>query len=510
MLDPESAWRRLRAECFDVLVVGAGAVGCGCALDAAARGLRVALVEAGDIASGSSSRSTKLLHGGVRYLEQAVLRADRAQLTLVQDGLAERALNLRLAPHLARRLTLVTPAADVTQRAWLAAGLELYDRLAGRRALGSSRPVSCHAVRARWPELAGTSGGAVLYHDGAFDDARFAVGLARRAVQLGTVLRTRSPVVGLMKDQGRISGALVEDPVSRCIGEVRASAVINATGPGADRLRRLDEADCPLALRLSAGAHIALDRSWWPHAEGLLLPRSRDGRVAFLLPFAGSVLVGTTDEPSGYAADPQPSAAGIAQLLAEASALLGRRVPSSAVRAAWCGLRPLLAAGDGGTAGLVRDHRVLLSRTGLVTITGGKWTTWRLMARDAVDAACRRHALSARVGSRTHRIRLPGADGFVLDELPLELRRIPADCAWHLHRAYGSEAPTLLAAVGSAGGERLLPGKPWIAAELSWAVQVEGARTAEDILHRRLRIGAVDAAAAAELAGRCRDLLAGC
>lgn len=505
-------WAALRdaREPFDLLVVGGGATGAGTALDAVARGLRVALVERDDLSAATSSRSTKLIHGGVRYLEKAVKEFDRSQFHLVRDALHERAVLIRNAPHLCHPLPLVTPLYEWWQVPYYLTGLKLYDALAGRSNLQPSRFVDAREALQRFPMLReeGLRGG-VVYYDGQFDDARMNVAIALTAAERGAVVATHAEVVALRHDRGRVRGALVRDVASGEEVEVAARAIVNATGPFADALRRLDDPSAEPMLHASSGIHVVLDARFSPPATGLLIPQTEDGRVLFLLPWQGATLVGTTDHPADVEAHPRPTEEEIEYVLRHVRTYFSLPVERADVQAAWSGLRPLVSdpkASD--TARLSRDHVVHVSGTGLVTIAGGKWTTYRKMAADAVDAAIVVADLS--VGpSATADLRLVGAERFdPTGAGALQERGFPADVARHLHLSYGDRASAVADLAGAGDAPRLAPAYPYLEAEVRYAARFELAATTLDVLARRTRLATLDAAAARAAAPRVAAILA--
>lgn len=390
----------------DVLVIGGGATGLGIAVDAAQRGLRTVLLEAQDFAQGTSSRATKLLHGGVRYLQ-------RGDVTLVREALRERETVIRNAPQVAQPLAFVVPAATRWQRLKYAAGLSVYQWLAGRRSLGRTRSLSAAAAEEQYAALQPhcMQYGAVRYWDAQFDDARLALELALKARELGAVVANHCAVTALLLEDGKVAGVQACDAV---LGEeyaLRAGCVINATGVWADNLRWQADRACAEAgeavsaamVQPSQGAHVVLPRRFWPHAEALLVPQTSDGRVLFAVPWLGAVVVGTTDTPvdtpadvsaqafaQSMATEPVPLAAEVDFILQEAGHYLRQHPTRGDVLSAWAGLRPLVRAQrDGGspgsTAAISREHTVELAASGLVTVVGGKWTTYRSMAEDALQ-----------------------------------------------------------------------------------------------------------------------------
>jgi len=479
---------------FDLLVVGGGATGCGVALDAATRGLDVALVERDDFAQGTSSKSTKLVHGGVRYLEKAILQCDREQFGLVREGLRERGYLLRNAPHLAHRIQLMTPVATWFQALYIFAGLVLYDLLAGRLSLGRSTIVSRRKAAKLFPQL-NLEGyvAAVLYYDGQFNDARMNVALARTANAHGAACVNHVEVVRLVKEGGRVRGALVRDRLTGEEWTVRARAVVNATGPFADAVRRMDEPQAGDMLKVSSGIHILLDARFTPPDMSLMIPSTEDGRVLFMIPWMGHVLFGTTDEPARVERDPSPEAKDVDYLLRYAAKYLRQPVTRADVLAVWSGLRPLVfAPGKRSTQELARTHVIDVRPSGLVTITGGKWTSYRSMAADAVDAACRAAGLGAGRASATRELRLLGSRGYVPQAWQELARRHGIDPAQarSLHALYGDEAQAVLE-IGRDGNlmAPIHPAHPFLGAEVAFAARHELAAHVSDVLLRRLPLG---------------------
>jgi glycerol-3-phosphate dehydrogenase len=493
---------------WDVLVIGGGATGLGAAVEAAARGYRTALLEGYDFAKGTSSRSTKLAHGGVRYLREG-------DISLVIEALRERGLLLRNAPHLVHNLRFVVPSYEWWEGPFYGAGLKVYDLLAGRLGLGPSRLLSRDETLALLPtvEPAGLRGG-VVYHDAQFDDARLAITLARTLDDLGGVPVNGVRVVGLLKSAGHrglVAGVAARDDESGGLFEIPARVVVNATGVFADQVRRLDEPDAEPLLAPSQGVHLVLDRRFLPGDSAVLVPHTDDGRVLFAVPWLGRVVVGTTDTPvAAVDLEPRPLPQEVEFLLAHAGRYLTGHPRPQDVLACFAGLRPLVAgAGAGGgdgsaarlvrdTAALRRDHTLLVSASGLVTITGGKWTTYRRMGEDAIDAAAAVAGLPDRP-SVTATLRLHGA---------------PAAPAGAVAAAYairyGADAAELerLVAERLEWGEPLHPRLPYRAGEVVWAARHEMARGVEDVLARRTRALLLDARASAEAAPRAAALMA--
>ncbi len=511
-MDRRSALAALQSgETFDRLIVGGGATGCGTAVDAGSRGLKTALLERNDFAEGASSRSTKLVHGGVRYLDMAIRRLDRVQFDLVLDGLRERAIILKNAPHLARRLPILSPIYRWRDAPYLFAGLRLYDLLAGKRGLGGSRWLGRAETLRRCPMLKaeGLKGG-VLYYDGQFDDARMAVTLAVTAAECGVAVASGVEVVALNRSDSRLTGARVRDRETGACWDIGARAVVNATGPFSDSLRRMADAHAPPLMNVSSGVHIVVNGRFASSEAGLMIPR--DGRVLFILPWHGHALIGTTDEPAAVEDHPRPGRDAIARLLRDARRYLNADLTERDVLSVWSGLRPLVGGPSGGaaTARVPRDHVVEVSESGLVTICGGKWTTYRKMAEDAVDCAVARFGLNPKSACLTAGLPLAGARNFDAKGGVAALRAafaLDPDVAVHMHQAYGDRAALVLqCAAGRA--VRLHPAHPYIEAEVLYAARFEAALTAMDVLARRLPLAFLDRQAAGEAAARVIELLA--
>ena len=481
------------ADGFDVAIIGGGATGLGCAVDAAARGYRTLLVERADFAEGTSSRSTKLVHGGVRYLA-------RGDVRLVREALRERGRLLANAPHIATTRAFAVPAYSWWEKPYYGAGLFAYDRLAMSLGIGHTQLLSEAEYVERVPTARrdGLDGG-VLYYDGQFDDARLAVALARTAASLGAVVLNHTACVGLAKSGGRIDGLRVRDQEDGAEHTARARVVVNATGVWADAVRRLDVAGASPMLEPSRGAHVVLDRRFLPGETAVMVPKTDDGRVLFAIPWQGKTVIGTTDVPVDAPSDePRPDADEVDYILEHAGRYLAPAPTRDDVRAVWAGLRPLISDPDAeGTAALSREHVVTISDAGLVTVTGGKWTTYRVMAEDAIDHAAASAALDASP-SDTADLRLHGwLPEALLDDGPFA--------------AYGSDAAAL---------RQLVEAEPELAApvharlptvtgaEIVWAAREEQARTAADALARRTRGLFLDAAASAEAAARVAALVA--
>jgi len=503
-----SQFDRASQETWDLAVIGGGASGLGVALEAASRGLKVALFERHDLTEGTSSRSTKLLHGGVRYLELAVRKLDRAQLALVREALEERGLLLRLAPHLAQPIWLLTPLRQAWEVPYYWIGLKMYDLLAGQQRLSLSRYLSSQTTHRLFPSLQGPLLGSVAYQDGQFDDARFGVSLALTAQEHGALILTQAEVVGLLKTEGHLRGIAVKDRLSEQIIEVSAKVVVNATGPFTDTIRQLDDPNAEPLLKTSSGVHLVLNKEYAPPSAGLLIPHTEDGRVLFVLPWHQRILIGTTDESAPPAEHPPVHPEEVSYLLRQVEPYLGR-IPVEAVASSWSGFRPLVGRAPKSTAQLVREHLVDESPSGLLTLTGGKWTTYRKMAYDLVEYA-RTHFQLAAGPSRSREILLAGGEHFDPHGAQHLQERfgLSVELASHLHRAYGSRAERVAQLIQQGYAAPLAPGYPYVEAEVIHAVRDELALKPMDVLAPRTRLAFLDLEAARQALPRVNQLMA--
>lgn len=502
---------KLKTEKFDLLVIGGGATGTGVAVDAAYRGLKVALVERRDFSSETSSRSTKLVHGGVRYLENAVKQLDPEQLDLVRDALKERGNFLKNAPHLAHSLAIVTPVYSWWEALYIFLGLRVYDFLARNNSMPSTRFKFKTTFLKEFPMLdeKGLKGG-LLYYDGQFDDARMNLCLAKTAQELGAVTVNYTQVESLLKKNGSVVGARMKDVLSGETWETFAKVTVNATGPFSDQLRVLDSPKSLPMLKASSGSHIILDGRYVPRTQGILIPKTKDGRVVFILPWHGKTLVGTTDNAAAIVENPKPTEEDIHFIL-ETVAPLYRKPPTrSDILSSWTGLRPLVFDPEQkGTAALSRDHVIEVSQAGLLSIAGGKWTTYRKMAEELVDKAIEVGTLRPQWEIGTEELKVAGAQKYG-PELVEELKEknIPEASAEHLAGAYGDRAFEVLA-YAEKGNIRLLhPNHPYLEAEVLYGVKAEFACTIVDILARRTRLSFLDQEAALESISKVASLMA--
>ena len=477
---------------WDIAVIGGGSSGLGVALDAISRGLSVILLEKADFAKGTSSRSTKLVHGGVRYLAQG-------DVMLVLEALKERGKLLKNAPHLAHDQPFIIPIYTWKDRIQYIVGLKLYDWMSGRLSLGKSKFISKKETIKRLPAVLqkGLMGG-VVYHDGQFDDARLALDIAQTADEAGACLLNYTKVNNLLKtESGKISGLNVQDLIGKKKYTIQAKMVVNATGVFADKILQMDNPEAPKTIQPSQGIHLVMDLDFLGGSDALMIPKTRDGRVLFAVPWHGKLVVGTTDtlreKPK---LEPEALQKEIDFVLETAGGYLTRKPTRADVKAVFAGLRPLARPQEGSTKTkeISRSHKVIISDSGLVTLTGGKWTTFRKMGEDTVDyfqqITGEKPAPSNSLDMKIH--------GYT-EQLPTG--------HWQL---YGADAKAIqkLAAENPELAEKLHPDFPNIAAEVIWAVRNEMAMKVEDVLSRRIRILILDAQAAIDSAEKVAQIMA--
>ena len=534
-------------EPYDLLVIGGGATGTGIALDAASRGLKVALVERDDFASGTSSKSTKLVHGGVRYLEKAVWQLDYNQYKLVKEALRERRYFLDTAPHLSSWLPIMIPVEKWWQAPYFWAGTKFYDFLAGSENIESSYFLTRSKALDRFPMLKKDNlWGALVYYDGAHNDSRMNISLAMTAALYGATMVNYVEVTGLEKDaNGKLCGAKVKDLIAERDGKgaeefsIKAKGIINATGPFTDGIRKMDDQNVPEIVAPSSGVHVILPGYYSPADMGLIDPSTSDGRVIFFLPWQGNTIAGTTDSPCDIKQNPVAGEEEIDWILKEVSNYLQPEinVRRGDVLAAWSGIRPLVRdPKQAKSEGLVRNHLVTTSPSGLTTVSGGKWTTYRQMAEEAVDEALTEFDLKTPGVSnpplvsgvdgfhedmvldgacKTHNVRLVGAHGFskTLFINLIQHYGIETEVAKHLTAAYGDRAWTVAALCAPTEsrfpvrGIRISELYPFVDGEVRYAVRHEYAQTAVDVVARRTRLAFLNAQAALEALPRIIDLM---
>ncbi|KAF2127295.1 DAO-domain-containing protein [Dothidotthia symphoricarpi CBS 119687] len=533
-------------EPYDLLIIGGGATGAGIALDAVTRGLKVALVERDDFSSGTSSKSTKLVHGGVRYLEKAVWNLDYNQYALVVEALRERRYFLDTAPHLSQWLPIMIPIQKWWQAPYFWAGTKFYDFLAGSENIESSYFLTKSKALDAFPMLKPDDlVGALVYYDGAHNDSRMNVSLAMTAALYGATIVSHLEITSLEKDaSGRLNGARAKDCIAEMNGKkseeftIKAKGIINATGPFTDSIRKMDDQSVEEIVAPSSGVHIILPGFYSPANMGLIDPNTSDGRVIFFLPWQGNTIAGTTDTACDITQNPVAGEDEIDWILKEVKRYLKPEIEvrRGDVLAAWSGIRPLVRDPKASkTEGLVRNHLVTTSPSGLLTCSGGKWTTYRQMAEETVDEAIKEFGLASQPLSnaplvsgtqvkdeapldgacQTHRVRLVGAHGYskTLFINLIQHYGLETDVAKYLCQAYGDRAWTV-AALSSpteqrfpVRGNRISQLYPFIDGEVRYCVRHEYAQTATDVIARRMRLAFLNAQAALEALPKVIDIM---
>ena len=476
---------------WDIIIIGGGATGLGSAVDAASRGYKTLLVEQEDFAKGTSSRSTKLVHGGVRYLAQGNIK-------LVREALRERGLLLKNAPHVCHNLSFIIPSFHWWQKWYYGIGLKAYDLMAGKLSLGKTKILSKKTTQQLLPAISTQNlSGGVLYHDGQFDDSRLAINLAQTAEEQGAALINYCKLTSLTKTDKRISGVVVKDMLSGNFFTLKSKAVINATGVFTDHVMEMDDTNHQSIVSPSQGVHIVVDHHLFPGNQALMIPKTDDGRVLFAVPWHNKVVLGTTDTPiNNIDLEPIALKEEIDFIIKHTNRYLSTRIEYKDIDAVYAGLRPLIKLkGKKTTSLLPRDHTTVVSNSGLVTITGGKWTTYRTMAKTAIDNAAfacklKKHAcVTASLNIHGYLENMDYND-------PLSM--------------YGSDAEKIKQLVVDQPElqEKIHEALPYTKAEVVWAVQQEMAITVEDVLARRTRALFLDAAAAIEAAPLVASLMA--
>ncbi|MEW4923695.1 glycerol-3-phosphate dehydrogenase/oxidase [Algibacter sp. 2305UL17-15] len=494
LFDRNTLVKQLKAQLYwDVVIVGGGATGLGIALDSATRGYKTLLLEQVDFAKGTSSRSTKLVHGGVRYLAQG-------NIDLVKEALYERGLMLKNASHLVSNQSFIIPNYKWWDNLFYTVGLKIYDILAGKLSFGKSTRISKNETKSRLETIKDESlKGGVVYQDGQFDDSRLAVNIAQTSIEQGATVLNHFKVERLLKsDDGAVSGVVAKDEETNSTYTINAKVVINATGVFTDEVLKMDNAAAKNIIRPSQGVHLVLDQSFLPGKDAIMIPKTDDGRVLFLVPWHNRVVVGTTDTLlDSHSLEPKALDKEVDFILSTANRYLTKTVTKNDVLSIFAGLRPLAAPKDKSekTKEISRSHKIIVSDSGLITITGGKWTTYRRMAQDTLGKVIELGKLP-NTSCKTKDLLIHGANGTV-------------DTSNHLY-IYGTDKKAIKALIEDSPelGEKLHPRLEFLKAEVVWAVKHEMARTIEDVLARRVRMLFLDAKAAIEAAPTVATILA--
>jgi glycerol-3-phosphate dehydrogenase len=491
MKSREESLRRIAGQSFDVCVIGGGATGTGCALDAQLRGLQTVLVEAGDFAGATSSKSTKIIHGGVRYLEEAIKGFDPAQYHVVNRALHERAVMLRNGPYLSHAKEFLIPCFHWWDAGYYDIGMKMYDWIAGENSIAPSHFLSRHKTLSRLPQVKSESlVGAVAYADGQFDDARYNIALVKTFCEAGGDAANYLRVTAFEKDaNGKLAAAEVEDQLSGQKLVLRARVFVNSTGPFADALRDSAAPGISHRMRLSKGSHILLPLDVLSGVDAMLIPKTEDGRVLFALPWMGRLLVGTTETEVGAHEELLLTKDEVDFMLRQLNQYLEKPVFASQIVSGFAGARPLVSRGTGDTKRLSRDDELEIDpRSGLISIMGGKWTTYRAMAQDAIDAAQKSLGLAI-TPTLTRNHQLTGSSGFtpLYWRALVETYGVSEPVARHLAEKFGTTAPEVLdlARNNAELAEPIVEGFPAIRAEVVFSAG-EMAVTIEDVLARRI------------------------
>lgn len=485
---------KLQNEEFDICIIGGGASGAGCALDAVLRGFKVALIEKQDFAAETSSKSTKLIHGGVRYLEQAFKNLDFAQLRQVKHGLEERHTVIRNAPHLAHPLALITPVFSWFEGFYFKIGLTIYGFFAKNDSMPKAEWLNKKETFEHIPTLTPKLHSSVMYYDGQLDDARYCLALAHSADEAGAVVVNHASITGFEKDtQGKLKTAIVQDNLSEKTISVKAKLFINCTGPHGDTIRLLANPAQEKRLRPSKGVHIMLPHEVLRSQDAMLIPKTKDGRVIFVIPFEGEVMVGTTDdEYRDLEKEPILVEQEIDFLLDTLRPYLAKVPEKSVIKSGFGGLRPLIASsGSKATKKLVRDHEVEYDeKSNLLSLLGGKWTTYRLMAKDTIDEACK--LLNNETECRTEQHYLIGGENYTFEEWKniQEKYKLDEDICQHLVKKYGTKANDVLE--NSNQTDRIHQNYPFIKAEIIYTIREEMVGSLRDFFARRTRMELMD------------------
>jgi glycerol-3-phosphate dehydrogenase len=506
---------RLKTEEFDICIIGAGASGAGCALDAALRGYKVALIDRQDFASETSSKSTKLIHGGVRYLEQAFKKLDFGQLKQVRHGLEERHIVLKNAPHLARPLPLLTPVGSWFEGLYFTIGLMMYDSFATNDSLPKSKWLGKREVLTRMPTLNKKKlHSAVLYYDGQLDDARYCLALVQSAAELGAVVANYVEVDGFRHNgEGLLNTVEATDRQSGAKLTIKAKRVVNCTGPYSDKIRRMANATLSDRIRPSKGVHVVLPYQTLNSDHAMLIPKTADGRVVFAIPFEGATMIGTTDTGSNGLDEESALNVDERQYLVDTlNPYLTEPIDVSELRAGFGGLRPLLSAEPGkSTKSLLRDHEVEIDeKSGLVSLLGGKWTTYRLMAKDTVDQIDGIFKRKNTCTTENHI--LAGGENYDFSSWKTlrSLYGLPVDVCQHLVKKYGGRAKDVCALTMADPSLKALlhPDYFYIKAEVIYTLEKEMVVTPRDFLARRIRMEITDWRAALQCTPVVAELMA--
>lgn len=496
---------------FDLIVIGAGATGAGIALDATTRGLSVLLIEKDDFSCGTSSKSTKMLHGGVRYLENAILNFDKKSFTLVKEGLEERGYALKNMKHLANSKKFITPLYRWIDIPKVFIGLKLYDIIAGKFRIGKSSFLSRANVKKNYTHIKSKNlKGAVTYYDGQFNDVRANISIILTAFKKGALVLNYSQLIELNKSNNKIIGVKIKDKISNEIYDIESKAVINATGPFVDTIRFLDNNLSKPLLALSSGVHIVVNKSFLELENGVFIPSTEDGRVLFILPWEDSTLIGTTDNRCELEEELEVKDEDIEYILRHINRYFNLNIEKKDIQSSWLGLRPLVFDNKNTASHkFLRSHYIDISDSGLITIAGGKWTSYRKMAEDTVDVAIERFNLDA-TSCITKNLPIIGSDNFDNNLYKKLMKKydLDKDVAIHFQNYYGSYANKVARfCIEIALTKRLDENYPYLEGEVIYIYHNEMAISVDDILSRRLLLKMIDSKTAQKLEKKVQQLI---
>ncbi|KAM0675802.1 mitochondrial glycerol-3-phosphate dehydrogenase [Gurleya vavrai] len=503
---------RLSSKKFDLLVIGGGASGAGCALDATTRGLSVALVESGDFASETSSKSTKLLHGGIRYLQKAVSSFDLSQLKLVREALQERKAIIDVAPHLTQKLPIMLPVYNKFLVPYYLFGMKVYDWIAGTKSLGNSHFLNKEKTIERFPILKKENlAGSVIYYDGQFNDARLNLMVVLTSIYYGATAANYVKVKELIKEHGYVKGAVCTDMITGKTFKIKSRGVINATGPFIDEMRKTENGKCQKLVAPSSGVHAVLPREFAPRRMGLVIPQTSDGRILFFIPWQGKALIGTTDNPCKVIRNPKASKGEIDFILDNIKENISypEILTKKNILSVWSGIRPLVKnPNDTKTESIVRRHLIHVSQNRMITLSGGKWTTYRKMAEETVDKAIKEFKLNIKRDCVTKHVKLIGAHDYEEDYYLRVMRdlNVPIEIAKHLSKTYGDRAYKFREYFNK-GYKKLSDNYAFLEEEVRYSIDNEMSMTISDIIARRMRLGFIDVLEAANIVKKVSKIM---
>lgn len=473
---------------YDLIIIGGGATGSGIALDAASRGYKTLLLEQSDFASGTSSKSTKLIHGGVRYLEKAFKQVDKRQYELVSTAIYERYYFFKNARYLCKNLKIITPIKHWLQIPYYYAGLKIYDFIAKKRTLGDTEFLTSKKVFKKFPFVKKDIVGAISFHDGSFNDSKMVISLLQTAKSFGACVKNYTKAEEFFYKDGKIDAIKVYDKIENRSYMVKSKCVINASGLFVDKLRKRDDQNAKDLVSFSSGTHIIIPKKYLPSKQGILIPKTKDGRVLFILPWQEHCLVGTTDTKTIFTPNPKASVEDISYLKAHLKEYFEIDLKDEEVLSSWCGLRTLLKE-DALSKDTVREHIIDISQTNLVSIASGKWTTYRKMSQECLDFCIEEELLEKRSSCRSHKIKLTGNENLRKTKETLNNYKLDEDIKKSLYKSYGTNCLEVLKlAKKHELFERLHPKFPYIKAEIIYCIENEFVKYPIDFLSRRVRV----------------------